>query len=392
MNDSPPSPAQAADKIRLLTVSSALCIGGAERVAGCLTERTDRRHFASAVCYLKGCGPIGDQLIQAGVDVVPVPGLSPWQSDYMTALRLRRLVRERRIQVIHTHDIHGLVDGSICRLTTPGLRHVHTFHFGNYPERSAKERMLEGLCWRVPDALVAVGHRQAAAICDLYAIPKDRVRVILNGVEDPPPVSQRPLPLDDLQPGVPVIASISTLTRQKGIEYLLESAALLRQSGESFMLLVAGDGALRPELVKRAEELGLANHVRFAGWVPDAAGQVLPVCDVFVQSSLWEAMSVVVLEAMAAGKAMVVTAVGENPHVVVPGKTGLIVPPADSTALAEALRSLLRDPARRTALGCEARRRYEQRFRVEHMVDAYQRLYLETVGVPVPAEQPQDCS
>lgn len=392
MNDSNSLSVHSANKVRLLTVSSALCIGGAERVAGCLTERADRQRFVSAVCYLKGCGPIGEQLMQAGVDVVPVPGLSPWQSDYKTALKLRKLVRERRVQVIHTHDIHGLVDGSICRLTTPGLRHVHTFHFGNYPERSAKERILEGLCWRVPDALVAVGHRQAAAICDLYAIPKDRMRVILNGVEDPPPHSQRLSLLGDLPSGVPVIASISTLSRQKGLEYLLEAAALLRQSGESFVLLVTGDGALRPELVNRAEQLGLATHVRFAGWVPDAARQVLPVCDVFVQSSLWEAMSVVVLEAMAAGKAMVVTSVGENPHVVVPGETGLLVPPADPSALAEALRSLLRDPARRTALGCEARRRYEQRFRVEEMVDAYQKLYLEILGAPVPAGRLQDCS
>jgi rhamnosyl/mannosyltransferase len=88
---------------------------------------------------------------------------------------------------------------------------------------------------------------------------------------------------------------------------------------------------------------------------------------------------------MAAGKPTVVTSVGENPHVVVPSETGLVVPPADPAALAEALRSLLRDPVRRAALGRDARRRYEQRFRVEHMVAQYQRLYLEILGLPEPA-------
>jgi glycosyltransferase involved in cell wall biosynthesis len=392
MNDNTSQTAEAPQKVRLLTVMSALCIGGAERVAGCLTERIDKRSFVSAVCYLKGCGPVGDQLMQAGVDVIPVPGLSPWRTDYLTALKLRRLVKARRIQVIHTHEIHGLVDGTICRLTTPGLRHVHTFHYGNYPECNWKTRAFESQCWRVPDALVAVGHRQAAAIRDLYRMPENRLKVIWNGVDDAPPPTERLPLLADLAPGVPVIASISTLIRQKGLEYLLEAAGLLRQSGDSFMLLVAGDGVLRSELVERAARLGLTDQVRFLGWVPEAARQVLPACDIFVQSSLWEAMSIVVLEAMAAGKPTVVTSVGENTHVVVPSETGLVVPPADPAALAEALRSLLRDPVRRAALGRDARRRYEQRFRVEHMVVEYERLYLEILGLPEPAGRLQDCS
>jgi glycosyltransferase involved in cell wall biosynthesis len=372
-------------KIRLLTVTSALCIGGAERVAGCLTERVDHRTFAAAACYLKECGPVGDQMMHGGVEVLPVPGLSPGRRDYLTSTKLRRLIRARRIQVIHTHDIHSLVDGTICRLTSPGLRHVHTFHYGNYPEREKTQRVLERLCWRVPDALVAVGHRQAAALRDLYGIPERRLRVIWNGVDDAPLATQNSPVVGNLAPGVPVICSISTMIRQKGLEHLLEAAALLQRSGDSFVLLVTGDGALRPELVDRAARLGIAEHVRFLGWVPDAARNVLPACDIFVQSSLWEAMSIVVLEAMAAGKPIVVTAVGENPHVVVLGETGLVVPPADPAALAEALRSLLRDPVHRAALGQAARRRYEQRFRVEHMVAEYQRLYFEILGVPEPA-------
>lgn len=122
-------------RIRLLTVTSALCIGGAERVAGCLTERVERRWFEAAACYLKECGPVGEHMKLAGVEVVPIPGLSLGRRDYLTSAKLRRLIRARRIQVIHTHDIHSLVDGAICRLVTPGLRHVHTFHYGNYPQR-----------------------------------------------------------------------------------------------------------------------------------------------------------------------------------------------------------------------------------------------------------------
>ena len=141
------------------------------------------------------------------------------------------------------------------------------------------------------------------------------------------------------------------------------------------MLLIAGDGHLRESLTNRCRELGLERHVQFLGWVPDASSRLLPAGEIFVQSSLWEAMSIVVLEAMASGKAMVVTSVGENTRVVIPEESALVVPPADPAALAEALRRLLRDPAMRVRLGKEAQSRYERYFTVGHMTRSYEALY-----------------
>jgi len=174
---------------------------------------------------------------------------------------------------------------------------------------------------------------------------------------------------------VPVIASISTLISQKGLEFLLRAAAILRDSGERFQLLIAGEGVLREQLRQLADELQLGEHVRFLGWVPDASHKVLPSCDIFVQSSLWEAMSVVVLEAMAAGKPVVVTSVGENPFVVANEHTGLTVPPGDSAALAQSLQRLLHDPELRRTLGQAARLRYAETFTVQHMIAAYESVY-----------------
>ena len=174
-----------------------------------------------------------------------------------------------------------------------------------------------------------------------------------------------------------MIGSISTLIPQKGLEFLLRAAALLRDSGERFVLLLAGGGVLQDSLRAQAQDLGLGEHVRFLGWVPQASDRVLPACDIFVQSSLWEAMSIVVLEAMAAGKPMVVTRVGENPHVVIDGETGLTVPPANPEAMASALRRLLRDKDLRQRLGHAARQRYEAMFTTQHMITAYEDLYRE---------------
>jgi glycosyltransferase involved in cell wall biosynthesis len=365
------------DRPRLMIVNSTLHIGGAEQVAACLSENIRSKAIEVSACYLKEPGIVAERMKRAGVDLVPIPGLVPGKRDYLSFLKLRRLIKQRRIEIIHTHDIHGLIDGSACRLTTPGLKHVHTWHFGNYPHRSAHHKRIEKTLWRVPDALIAVGHEQARSIRSLYGIPDSRLQVLWNGADDPRERRASPQRIEGLPADVPIIASISTMIAQKGLEHLLDAAALLMSSGERFLLLVAGGGVLLEPLKQQAERLGLGNHVRFLGWVPQASDCVLPVADIFVQSSLWEAMSVVVLEAMAAERAMVVTSVGENPHVVINEETGIVVPPANASALAQGLRRLLRDRELRQRMAHAARRRYEQSFTVGHMIDAHEKLYFE---------------
>ncbi len=377
----PAEPARVAgpDRIRVMIVNSTLHIGGAEQVAACLGERLGRDGFEVSACYLKEPGINADRMLHAGVDLVPIPGLIPGKRDYLTFLKLRRLIKQRRIEVIHTHDIHGLIDGSACRLTTPGLKLVHTWHYGNYPHRSAHHKRIEGTLWRVPDALVAVGHEQSKSIRNLYGIPENRMRVLWNGVDDPRERGVSPERFAELRTDVPIIASISTLIEQKGLKHLLDAVALLRDSGEQFQLALVGGGVLEKPLREQAEKLQLGEHVKFLGWMAHAADRVLPFADIFVQSSLWEAMSIVVLEAMAHQKAMVVTSVGENPHVVLNEETGLVVPPANPAALAEGLRRLLRDRELRQRLASAARRRYEQTCTVGHMIAAHEKLYAELV-------------
>lgn len=359
-------------------VNSTLHIGGAEQVAADLARHLDRRQFDVTACFLKENGIVGRQMLDAGVDLVPIPGYRGTK-DYLTALKLRKLIKQRRIQLLHTHDIHGLMDAALCRLTVPGLRHVHTFHFGNYPHISPRYARIERLLWRVPDALIAVGHEQAASIRQLHGIPAERMQVIWNGTDAPTPdlapevVAQ--LPRD----GTPVIGSISTLIPQKGLPDLLQAAALLRQRNKHFLLILAGEGKLRRELEAKAHSLGLQEHVRFLGWVNAASRRALPACDIFVQSSHWEAMSVVVLEAMAGAKPMVITAVGENSRVVINEQSGLVVPARSPEALADGLARLLDDIDLRHRLGAAAQQRFGELFTVQQMVHNYERLYAQLI-------------
>ena len=360
-------------------VNSTLHIGGAEQVAANLTKHLERQQFDVTACFLKENGIVGKQMLDAGVDLIPIPGWRPGR-DYWTALKLRKLVKLRHIQLLHSHDIHGLMDAAFCRLTVPGLRHVHTFHFGNYPHISPRYARIERLLWRVPDALIAVGHEQAATIRRLHNIPAERMQVIWNGTDAPTP-DLAPEVLAQLpRDGTPVIGSISTLIPQKGLPDLLQAAALLRQRGKRFLMIVAGEGKLRRELEAQALSLGLQEHVRFLGWVSAASRRALPACDIFVQSSHWEAMSVVVLEAMAGAKPMVITSVGENARVVINEQSGLVVPPRSPQALADGLTRLLDDVELRHKLGAAAQQRFGELFTVQQMVHNYEQLYAQLIG------------
>jgi glycosyltransferase involved in cell wall biosynthesis len=178
-----------------------------------------------------------------------------------------------------------------------------------------------------------------------------------------------------------VIGSLSTLIEQKGVEHLLQAARILAERGTPFRLVIAGDGHLRQRLEALAEQLGLGARVEFLGWIEDGARRVLPWIDIFVQSSLWEAMSMVVLEAMSCGCPIVATTVGDNPFVIRDGESGFLVPPADPFTLADRLGMLLEDEGLRARLSAAARRDYEERYTADRMCAEYASLYQEAMGV-----------
>jgi glycosyltransferase involved in cell wall biosynthesis len=143
--------------------------------------------------------------------------------------------------------------------------------------------------------------------------------------------------------------------------------------------VIVGEGPLRPMLEQRRRELELDNTVVITGWIANAAARVLPAFDVFYQSSRWEAMSIAILEAMAAGKAIVATRVGDNPHVIEHGVSGLLVDSGDIEGMADALIRVC-DSELRGRLGRMARARYEQKFTLRHMIQGYEDVYRELVG------------
>jgi glycosyltransferase involved in cell wall biosynthesis len=158
------------------------------------------------------------------------------------------------------------------------------------------------------------------------------------------------------------------------MEFLLEAARTVAGQVPFATFLVAGYGPLRERLEEQARQLGVDARVRFLGYRKDTA-LLLAASDVFALPSLWEGMSNAVLEAMAAGKPVVATTVDGAMDQVLPGETGLLVPPRDADALARALLDLARDSKKARQMGIKGRERVQRGFSLGQMTDAYIELY-----------------
>ena len=143
--------------------------------------------------------------------------------------------------------------------------------------------------------------------------------------------------------------------------------------------MIVGEGPLRQVLEEQRRQLGLEDTVVITGWIPNAATVALPAFDIFFQPSRWEAMSIAILEAMAYGRAIVATRVGDNPHVLVDEVSGLLVDRGDIDGMAGTL-ARAADPQLRVALGRAARTRFEQQFTCDLMVRAYEGVYRALAG------------
>lgn len=381
------------ERLPIMILASGLGYGGAETVIRDLVTALDTTRFQVTVGCVKVLGPVGRQLADDGYDVVclTAPERQDVAVDYFTFRTLRRIVRARGIRLVHTHTTDGLADAGMCRLTMPWLKVVHTFHFGNYPHVGRSNLRLERIFSRVVSRRIAVGEVQRQQIRKVFGFSERQIGMVWNGVRPAAPATaevcrsfrERIAAGDRL-----VIGTIATLIEQKGLRDLVNVAAALGDLRDRICFVVAGDGQLRPELEALIADRGVADMVKLAGWVPDAAATALPAFDIFFQSSLWEAMSIAVLEAMAAGKPVVATRVGENTAVLQDGVTGLLVNARDIEGMAATLRALVNDADRRQRLGAAAAERVARHFTVGHMVRNYEQLYLETVGAAAAAAVP----
>jgi glycosyltransferase involved in cell wall biosynthesis len=241
---------------------------------------------------------------------------------------------------------------------------------------------MERLANRMTDLVVANAEAVKIDAIRQERLPSSRIRVVYNGIEprlfnlplEPTLRSSLEIPCE-----VEVLGVVANLIAYKGHRFLLEACHLVKQRYPRFVVLLIGEGPCRSELERLAKDLHLEAEIRFLGARQDVP-RLLSVVGMVVLPSLHEGLPNAILEAMAAGKPVVATRVGGIPEAVVHGETGLLVPPADPGALAEAILALLGDPGRAGAMGRAGRDRVVKKFGMDRMVLETQKLYEELLA------------
>jgi L-malate glycosyltransferase len=365
-------------RVRIGFVLHVMQVAGAEVLVTEIVRRMVGLFEPSIFC-LDGIGPLGEQLCKEGVEVLNLerrPG-----RDYRVAWRMARLIQQRRIELVHAHQYTPFFYAALAKLITGGrFRLILTEHGRHFPDIVSPKRRLVNrwLLGPMTDAITAVCQFSADSLAEKDGFSEKKISVIDNGI-----VLDRYKPSDDrgemrarlgLDPGRRYIANIARFHSVKDQAMLLHAFARVVAARDDVDLLLVGDGALRQMLTELCRSLSIEGRVRFLGIrgdVPD----VLRALDVFVLTSLSEAASLTLLEAMASGVPVVVTAVGGNPELVRDRIDGLLVPRGDAGATAEAILQILSDREMASRMGTAARQRVVERYQLDATVAAYLRLY-----------------
>jgi glycosyltransferase involved in cell wall biosynthesis len=313
-------------------------------------------------------GPFVDLVRAAGLraHVVPVTGAL----DVRALVRLRRLLRAERVDLVHTHghlavNVLARIAGRLARARVVSHMHVQNA-FRSGPGRSA-QIVLDNATARLCFALVAVSDATRADLVR-QGYPAERLVTIHNGIA--PAQEVVPVRLAD----GPTVLEVARLAEVKGQHVLISALTRLEATGVLAGRDLEQGGRYEDELRTEAERLGIAARIVFAGYRDDVPA-LLAGCDVFCLPSFIEGLPLVVLEAMAQAKPVVATPVGGTAELVVHGETGLLVPPGDAGALADALTALLGDPERAARMGEAGRERVLREFSAAAMAERVLGLY-----------------
>ena len=387
--------------IRIAYVLPGLGRGGTERHVADLCARIDRTRFSPCVVSTQGGGGMEEELRAMGVpvEILAYPGLSLHPARAIPLLRSTarffrdfvRVLDRQRVDVVHAY----LPGGNVLAMAAsafhrPRLRVVSKRALCDYKDGHPMFSFLEDLANLAADAVLVNSRAVAEDVVRTERFVDGKVFVVHNGVDTSAFPAGPPGPRGPDPAGGRAILCVANFFPYKGHLDLVDAARVVVAAEPSARFLLAGsDGGALPSVRKRIAASSLGAHVELSGFAREVP-RLLEAAAFFVLPSHQEGFPNVVLEAMAAGRAVVATAVGGVPEAVEDGVTGLLVPPGNPEALAAAILVLLRDPVRAEAMGRAGREKVRSRFSLERAVGRMERAYLELLDGTIPADPTEE--
>lgn len=372
----------------LVMLDSLVPLGGAETLAVELATRLDAARYRRTFCLTRWDGsspPSGlriEQLRASGAGLLPLRRRSaaqvrPW-------LELVSYLRREKVDLIHSHKFGSNAWAVLCARVARRPIVVAHEHMRSYRDAPRLRRLIDR-DWIAPraGAFVAVSEAGRRQMIEVEGVAADRVICIPNGI--PPPGDGDGEPIRGalgIGAGEVVVGTLAHLRPEKALDLLVEAAASLRGEAAAVHVVIAGDGPERSRLEGRIAASGVGDRVHLLGHRTDVA-DLLAAFDLAVCCSDFEGGPLSVIEYMSAGLPTVATNVGGLPELVGDSTTGLLVPPRDPAALADAIRSLAFDPDLRRRLGERARERYLTEYSIDSWVARVEALYERVLPAPL---------
>jgi glycosyltransferase involved in cell wall biosynthesis len=370
-------------KKRILHLITRLPTGGAEHLLASIVRHLDAGRYESLVCCIQDRGELAYMIEAGGVKVISLDRRGKRFSPG-TVLALARLMREQRIDLVHCHLYHANLYGRLAARLA-GIPAIATVH-NTYVRRKWHRSLLNRWLGRGRGLVIAVSAEARDDVILHDRLAPERVLLLPNGIDlgrvDTPLSQAAAKERLGYAPDDFLIGCVGRLEAQKGHIHIIAALGRMLQSAPADLarrlrLLIVGEGRLRGELERAIAAAGLGDKVRLAGNRSDIA-EILRSLDLYAMPSLWEGLSLAMLEAMAAGLPLIISDVGGAAEVLGDNEFGVRVPPGDVDALARAMLALATDDAALQRLGRAARQRvrehYDLRERVARLAACYDAL------------------
>jgi glycosyltransferase involved in cell wall biosynthesis len=362
-------------KIRLMQITHDLAIGGLQQVVVNLCMTINRDIFDVQVLCLRELGSFVPDVERLGISVMLIPQED--HTDYFAFLKVAKILRDEKIDVIHTHNTQPFVEGTLAAMISGVKTIVHTDHAREFPDKK-RYMFAEWAASHFAYKVVGVSEHTSHNLLSYENIAPRKIVTIPNGIDGTrfnigidKERKRRELGItNDGQ----VIGLGVRLSEQKGISYLLRAMPEIVRQMPGVTLVIAGEGPLEDDLKHQMTELGVADYVRFVGSRLDIP-ELLKLFDLYVLPSLWEGLPMVLLEAMAAGCPIVATDVGGVSMAIQSGVNGTLVKPRDPEALSAAIVALLKDDEMRLRYAQQGQVIFLEKFSAEIMTRRYEELY-----------------
>jgi glycosyltransferase involved in cell wall biosynthesis len=358
---------------RLLHVTSTLEDHGYVHLIWHFSRLVDPSKYQVVICCMYKGGPYLEKFRELGIEVKNLDMRSYF--DLRVVPKLVRFIKEKNIDLVHTHIRLADWYGRICARLAKVPFIFTTVHNTDYWRKGGKYwiyALLDKWTMTFCTQIIAVSQGVKDFLQEWQKFNADKITVILNGsVREKYSDSQgskalkKALSLDD---GRLILGVTARLVRQKALHDLLYATREILKQRKDVRVLIVGEGPLEKQLKSLTEELQIMENVVFLGFRTDVPA-ILGMLDIFVMPSAYEGLGLSIVEAMMAGKPVVGTRVSGIEELIVDQRTGILVPPGDPRALAEALLLLMESPQKREEMGQEGKKRAFEFFTIERMTE-----------------------